>query len=203
MPPSALDRLGKLAVLVRDMHMLIVYFVSVIILCTISTKFSNICYFLCSVSAYWVPYAIWSTQHSSRTHFTLWCPRVHCRRRHDLHAILGRPRFKIFSRLFLCDTIISIKLTPIYPSDDAKSSFARRRYGVYKKCQPPKGHICEAAASYNWLLGHFKSQSNVSIVLIKLFSFPWELLCLILLWLLSVAPSLEFPCMSSVRSEEY
>jgi hypothetical protein len=37
----------------------------------------------------------------------------------------------------------------MYSSDDAKSSSARRRYGVHKKCHPPEGHICEAAASYH------------------------------------------------------
>jgi hypothetical protein len=56
------------------------------------------------------------------------------------------------------------KANSIYSSDDAKSSSARGRYGVHKKCQPPKGDICEAAASYNRLLRYFKPQSNVSII---------------------------------------
>jgi hypothetical protein len=51
----------------------------------------------------------------------------------------------------------------IYSSDDAKSSSARGRYGVHKKCQPAKGDICEAAASYHRLPRYFKPQSNVSI----------------------------------------
>lgn len=53
----------------------------------------------------------------------------------------------------------------VWSSDDAKSSSARGRYGVHKKCQPPQGHICEVAASYNRLSRYFKPQSNVSIFL--------------------------------------
>ena len=66
--------------------------------------------------------------------------------------------------------IMLIKLTWCTPSDDAKSSSARGRYGVHKKCEPPQGHICQVAASYNRLFGYLKPQSNVSIFLINNFS---------------------------------
>ena len=65
------------------------------------------------------------------------------------------------------------KANSMYSSDDAKSSSARGRYGVYKKCQSPKGHVCEVAASYNRLLRYLKPQSNVSIFWWTL-SFPSE-----------------------------
>jgi hypothetical protein len=59
---------------------------------------------------------------------------------------------------------MSLKLTLCISSDDAESSSARGRYGVHKKCQPPQGHICQVAASYNRLFGYLKPQSNVSIL---------------------------------------
>lgn len=61
----------------------------------------------------------------------------------------------------------------MWSSDDAKSSFARGRYGVHKKCQPPQGHICEVAASYNRLSRYFKPQSNVSNFSLNI-SYPSE-----------------------------
>jgi ubiquitin fusion degradation protein 1 len=61
----------------------------------------------------------------------------------------------------------------MWSSDDAKSSSARGRYGVHKKRQPPQGHICEVAASYNRLSRYFKPQGNVSIFSLTI-SYPSE-----------------------------
>ena len=138
---------------------------------TINSHFLKNCvWFLCSISAYWISYAFWSPQCGSRTDFTLWCPGVHCRRRHDLHAILGT--LDLGYRCISLDIIMSIKLTLcISSSDDAKSSSARGRYGVHKKCQPPQGHICQVAASYNRLFRYLQPQSNVSVFLLTI-SYP-------------------------------
>ena len=138
---------------------------------TINSHFLKNCvWFLCSISAYWISYAFWSPQCGSRTDFTLWCSGVHCRRRHDLHAILGMLRSRIplhFSGYHHVN-----KANFMYsPSDDAKSSSARGRYGVHKKCEPPQGQICQVAASYNRLFGYLKPQSNVSMFLL-IISYP-------------------------------
>ena len=145
MPPSALDRLGKLKssslrpwaelyrflllwcswITLREyMHSLIVWF------------------WFNSLLEHSVPYAIWAAQWYHWTGFTLWRVGVCSRRRHDRHALLGMcykcTSFTALSSAILPEKIFqlswSIMLLSFICIDDAKHASSRRWHCACKEC---------------------------------------------------------------------